>query len=253
MSEPGKPAAAWAAPDDNAERRLPPALTRWHQPVFLLFLLICAANLALVALPAPARTSGRWMEGVFLFFAAATTLLGLSRRLPPQNVLLLAALIGGLSAGLTAVGAVVGVPFGPLVWVVILITGRGVAQLILRPRRRTSYYGFWLIGLAGLLAVIFNWGLEPLAVPGRHTTPWFHFLAGFAVVVALLVYTVPWWINKQSNWQPVDYHPLAVWWAMNLWLVAGNVAHYFWPEVIVSLVLNGVVTAFAVRGARQPK
>src|SRR6185436_17191420 len=118
-------------------------------------------------------------------------LLGLARRLPEQNLFMAAVLSATLSFTLALVGEKTRVTFGPrsytaalgdkifgvpwpmpLLWTVIIINSRGVARLIMRPWRKTTYYGFWVIGLACLLAVLFDASLEPFATRSRHYWLW---------------------------------------------------------------------------------
>ena len=68
-------------------------LDGWHKPAFILCLLCWAGNLVLTALQINYSPVGRWFEGLFVFFATASTLLALGRRLPLQNVLATAVLI----------------------------------------------------------------------------------------------------------------------------------------------------------------
>jgi uncharacterized membrane protein len=155
-----------------------------------------------VELPAEAR----WLEALLPVLAAATSVVALGRRLPFQNVLVAATVIIGLSTAIVAVGALSGVPFGPVVysddfaerlfaavpwpmpllWVALVINGRGVARLIMRPWRKTNFYGYWVIGLACLLAVLFDLGLEPFAVQVKG---WWIWLSGKSV---LSWHTAPW-------------------------------------------------------------
>jgi uncharacterized membrane protein len=257
---------------------------RAHKPAFIMFLVVCAANLVLLWLRIDLPPGWRWVDGLFLALAVTTTLLALGRRLPIQNVLTAAALIAGLSAAIVAVGAVSGVPFGPVrfsespggklfetvpwsvpvMWVVIVINARGVARLIMRPWRKTNYYGFWVIGLTCALAVVLDLGLEPFAVfvkqhwiwqPSKsalswYTAPWVNFLGWFVSTLGILVFATPWLINKQPVKRPMDYHPLVVWLLLNLCLVAGNATHQLWPAVAVGLAGNAVAAVFAIRGAR---
>jgi uncharacterized membrane protein len=58
----------------------------------------------------------------------------------------------------------------PFLWIVVVVNGRGVARLIMRPWRKTNYYGFWVIGLTCVLAVLLDLSLEPFA-SARHYWP----------------------------------------------------------------------------------
>jgi uncharacterized membrane protein len=267
----------------EARARLSPAVEQWHKPVFIGFLIVWVANWVLLLLGVDLPREGRWMEALLPILGALTTLLALGRRLPLQNVVMAAVLIGGLSFAIAAVGARSGVPFGPfvygsgageellgvtwwipLLWVVLLINGRGVARLVMRPWRKTNFYGYWVIGITCVLVVLFDLGFEPFAVQVKghwvwltakpalawHTAPWVNFVGWFITALGILVFTIPWLINKQPVKQPMDYHPLVVWLLLNLFVATGNAREQLWSAVVVALVGNVVATVYAVRGAR---
>ena len=256
---------------------------RTHKPVFIAFLVCYAVAWVTLLLGISYSKEWRWLEGLFWMLAAATSLLGLARRLPAQNLLMAAALIATISLTIAVVAETTRVPFGPrgysdalggkifgvpwsmtLLWLVLVINSRGVARLILRPWRKTTYYGFWVIGLAGLLAVVFDASLEPFATRSRHywfwethrnvlswySAPWVNFLGWFVTALGILAFTTPWLINKQPVKQPTDYHPLVIWLLLNLYFATGNALQQLWFAVAFSLVVNALVTAYAVRGAR---
>src|SRR5436190_22735277 len=190
-----------------------------HKPVFIAFLGCFAAAWTALLLGISSAEAGRWLDGLFWLLAAASSLTGLARRLPEQNVFMAATLIIAISFGIAFVAEKTGVPFGPraytdvlgaripgvpwpvpLMWVPVIVNGRGVARLILRPWRKTTYYGFWVIGLTCLLAVLFDFGLEPFAarvkhywfwethgnIPSWYSAPWVNFLGWFAVALGIL-------------------------------------------------------------------
>lgn len=229
-------------------------------------------------------TKEHWAEELFLVLGCATTLVSLARRLPVQNVLAAAGVITSVAGIIEIVGASTGIPFGPriytdklgerlfnelpwpvlLLWVVVIINSRGVARLILRPWRKTTFYGFWVIGLTCVLAVIFDLDLEPFATQVRrywlwhapktvwnwHSAPWVNFLGWFVTALAALGFTTPWLLYKQPVKQPTDYHPLILWVLLNLFFLTGCAMRQMWPAVTLNLAANGVVILYAVRGAR---
>jgi uncharacterized membrane protein len=267
----------------EARGRLSPTVEQWRKPIRIGFLVVWAVNWVLLLLGVELPREGRWMEALLPIFAVLTTLLALGRRLPLQNVVMAAVLIAGASLAIAAVGAKSGVPFGPfvygsgaseellgvtwwvpLLWVVLLINGRGVARLVMRPWRKTNFYGYWVIGITCVLVVLFDLGFEPFAVQVKghwvwlttkstltwHTAPWVNFVGWFIAALGILVFTIPWLINKQPVKQPMDYHPLVVWLLLNLWVATGNAREQLWSAVLVALVGNVVATVYAVRGAR---
>ena len=284
----GKGAAQFSSPGAVAGAinvpKLSPLIERWHKPVFILFLLSWAVSSVFLCLGLNSPSERRWTEGPLVLSATLTSLLALGRRLPMQNVFMTALLIAFISAGIMSVATLSGIPFGPyryldqvgerifnvlpwslpLIWIVIIINGRGVARLIMRPWRKTNYYGFWVIGLTSALAVILDLGLEPFAVfvkdywiwevpksvPDWYTAPWVNFLGWFVTALAILAFATPWLINKQPIKVPIDYHPLIVWWLINLWPVMGNALHHLWLAVALCLGANVAVSIYAIRGAR---
>jgi len=128
-----------------------PKLCAWLASALALasFALVLATLLTSIRLPG--KTG--WPEAVLVLTATLATLLSLARQLPGQNVLLAAAIIGGIGGILHGVGAATAIPFGPFtctesagprifgvlawplpaLWIIALLNSRGVARLILRP------------------------------------------------------------------------------------------------------------------------
>jgi putative membrane protein len=231
--------------------------------------------------------AARWPDGLLVVLTAATTVTSLSRRLPAQNVILASAIIVFIAGAVQTLGAVSGIPFGPyyytkrigqvlfeplpwgvpLVWLVVILNARGTGRLILRPWRKTRNYGFWLMGLTVLLAVLFDLGLEPFATEVKkfwkwspshaglywYSTPWVNFIGWAATVVMILAFATPSLINKKPEKKPVkhppDYHPLVIWALLNLMFLTGTVSHQLWLAAGVVLAGMSVVTIFAIKGA----
>jgi len=264
--------------------QLPSPWAHWtFKPVFIAFLIWSAVAWVTLLLGVSFSEGWRWLEGLFWFLAAATSLFGLARRLPGQNLIMATTLITAISFTIIVVAEKTRVPFGPrvytdalggrifgvpwpmpLLWLVVVVNSRGVARLILRPWRKTTYYGFWVIGLASLLAVLFDAGLEPFAtrsrhywswqaninVPGWYSAPWVNFLGWFVTALGILAFTTPWLINKQPVKQPTDYHPLVTWLLLSLYFTTGNALQQLWLAVFFSVVVSVLITAYAARGAR---
>src|SRR6266496_4167373 len=70
---------------------------RTHKPVFIAFLVCFAVAWVTLLLGVSFTEEGRWLEGLFWLLAAATSLLGLARRLPAQNLFMAATLITAIS------------------------------------------------------------------------------------------------------------------------------------------------------------
>ncbi|HEY0455813.1 MAG TPA: carotenoid biosynthesis protein [Verrucomicrobiae bacterium] len=261
-----------------------PALKSWQKPFFVAFLVLWIAEESLAALKIDLPSHWRWLDAAFLAVTAFTTLLALGRRLPAQNVFMTAVVVLGLAGGLNLVAGVTGVPYGPIIylpasgeklfdvvpwsvpvlWLIVVVNGRGVARLIMRPWRKTTYYGFWVIGFTSLLAVIFDLGLEPYAVHVKTlwlwhatkfaftwgTAPLVNFLGWFVTCLLILFFSVPWLINKQPVKQAMDYYPLITWLLLNILFLTGNAVRHDWPAVAVSAMANAFIATYAIRGAR---
>lgn len=281
MNPPDKPANASALPQVPS---LSSTARSWHKPMFILFLVAWVVNAAVAGLRIQLPLGLDWIEALLPLTALGTTLLALALRLPLQNVLMAGVSIASLAVGILAIGAATGTPFGPIVfsdalgdrlfgvvpwplpllWVVLVINARGVARLVMRPWRKTNFYGFWVIGIACALVVIFALGFEPFAVyaknywiwqtaagtAGWFRAPWVDFLGWFLTALAITCLSIPWLINKHPVKQPMDYQPLLVWLLINLWPAVGNAAQGLWLPVIVALGGNAVAAAYAIRGAR---
>ncbi len=260
------------------------AAARFHLPVTLALFAFAAVWLALLQRPS-LPPGARWAEALFPILALAATLLALARTLPAQNAFVATAVIILIASAAEIISAKTGVPFGartytddfgprifgllpwsmPFIWAVAVLNSRGVARLILRPWRKTTKYGLWVIALACALTVIFDFNLEPFAganswwiwqmpesVPAWHNAPWVNFPAWAVITLLILAFATPWLINKQprARSSPPDYHPLLLWLLINLLPAAGDAAHQLWLPAAFAVVLAVGVTIFALRGAK---
>ena len=258
-----------------------------HRVLFGLFLLQFALVWSRLWLPRPPFGDAHWPDGLLLVLATATVLASLTRQLPGQNVMLAAIIIAFLAGGVATLGALTAIPFGPfaytseigqqlfhplpwavpMLWLVVLLASRGVARLVLRPWRNTPDYGFRLIGLATLLAVLLDFGLEPFATRVKHfwqwqptklrfdwyTAPCANFLGWAVTALLILAFVTPALINKRPmKPPPPDYPSLIVWLLLNLLFATGAAVHQLWPAVLLTSLAGVIVTAFAVHGAHIP-
>jgi uncharacterized membrane protein len=218
-----------------------------------------------------------------VFLALASTLTSLSGQLPLQNVLLAAFIIGVIAGGIQLLGALTGIPFGPVVytrdagpqlfnsmlwaipfvWIIALLNARGVARLIMRPWRKLRIYGYWVIGLTALLTLFFDLGLEPYATHLKHYwlwrptklsvdwygTPLSNFLGWLVTALLALAFSTPSLMKKKPSKSALNYHPLIVWVALNILFIASSFTQHFWLAGAASAVMCTVVTAAAIRGA----
>ncbi|MGA2866330.1 MAG: carotenoid biosynthesis protein [Verrucomicrobiota bacterium] len=235
-----------------------------------------------VWLPRPFLGEAGWAEGLLLLVATASTLAAQARQLPGQNVALASLIIVSLAALAQGVGARAAMPFGSLVapehlsgqvfqwlpwaavlWLLALLTSRGVARLILRPWRAASTRGFRVIGLTVLLVVLFDLALEPFATrvehcwswhPGNRGLDWYgtpglNFLARAVMALFILVFATPALLDKKPGVAPPDYHPLFVWLLASLLFATGAVARHLWTAAGLDFLSAIAVTILALRGA----
>jgi uncharacterized membrane protein len=226
-----------------------------------------------------------WPEAVLLILAVAGTVASLSQHLPMQNVFASAVIIALVGGGATWLDLKTGIPFGqflpaddigpvllhklpwmsPLIWVVAILNARGTGRLILRPWRKTSTYGFWLIGLTAMLATAFDFALEPFATrakgywiwePTKFPVTWqgaplVNFFGWLVVSLLILAFITPLLINKHpTHRHPPDFHPLGVWLCALLLFGAGAASHGLWLAAAANGILGVVVAVFAIRGSR---
>jgi uncharacterized membrane protein len=255
-----------------------------HWSLLVLFLLNAVWAGAAVLFPAQIPGADGTAEAMLVLSATVLTLVSQSRRLPGQNVLLAAAIIVVISSIAHAAGARTGIPFGlftytgttgpvlfnmlawfvPFLWVIILFNSRGVARLIVRPWRRTRRYGLWIIALTTVLAVVFDFGMEPFAtrvdeywfwLPSKIPVDWFgapisNFVGWLVVTLIILGFATPSLMNKRPSGSPPDYSPLLIWVMLNALFILGAVSKQLWPAAIFAGVACVLVTGLAVHGAR---
>ncbi len=253
--------------------------------MFGLFLLQLTLVWTRLWLPWPLFGNARWPDGLLLVLTTATVLASLTCQLPGQNVMLASIIIAFIAGVAHTIGALTAIPFGPyvytaqigqqlfyplpwsvpLIWIVAMLASRGVARLILRPWRKTQTYGFRLIGLTVLLAVVLDAGLEPFATLVKHYwfwnptklkldwygAPWVNFLGWAVTALLMLAFATPSLINKKPRPQPPpDYSPLAVWLLLNVLFATGVAMRHLWPAAGLIALDSLVIAVFAVRGAR---
>jgi hypothetical protein len=251
-------------------------IVAWIGSVFALF-------------PAPASPEyPAWPDGLLVGWAAVSAVLSLSRHLPAQNIVAVVGVVlivtGGtfgnfaLQSGAGA-SLIYGHQLGPafagrLPWIlfpaslVMILTARGVALLMVRPRLGRGGYGIWLIGVTTLLVVSLAAGVELLAVQVKYYWRWentgepwnwngllWPALALWLITaLAVQVLGLPWLVSKRPGVPEPDWHPLILWFLVNLWIVAGTSTRGWLQPAALTLGATAVTTALAVWGgmARVP-
>ncbi|HUC86497.1 MAG TPA: carotenoid biosynthesis protein [Candidatus Acidoferrales bacterium] len=226
-------------------------------------------------------------DGAMIALAAVASVAALGRRLPLQNVLPAALITAGIGGSAHALSGIpdFSLPFGPIIfnaaagpeifntvpwtvpllWVIAIFNGRGVARLILRPWRKVKNYGLWLIGLTGVLAMAFDLALEPFAWHVKHFWLWrptrlvvtwqgtnlLNFLGWAGVALLIMMLATPLLIRKQPGHASApDVHPLVVWLGALALFAAGSARiGEGWP-VAMDAAIALATTIFAVRGMK---
>jgi uncharacterized membrane protein len=254
---------------------------------FFTALLLAAGALVLMRLWWPVHLPGKsgWPEAVLLLLAVVATIASLARHLPLQNILFAALAIALAAGAVTWLDLKTGIPFGqftvgdntgpklfkavpwalPLIWIVAILSSRGVARLILRPWRKMHTYGFWLIGVTTVLTVLFDLAFDPFASRVKHYWIWeptkfplswqgaplVNFFGWLVVTLLILAFATPMLINKNPVRQhPPDFHPLGVWLGGIFLFGTGLATLGLWSAGALDGIIGVVVAVFAFRGAR---
>ena len=261
-------------------------MARWERRLFnALFLALYA--LVLVRLWWPMNLPGQpgWPDAVLLVLAVVSTVATLARHLPLQNILFAALVIVLTGGAVTWLNLNAGIPFGPLtlgdnmgpklrqtlpwampvIWVVAILNSRGVARLILRPRRKSRAYGYWLAGLTAGLMVLFDLAFDPFASRVKHYWVWgptkfpvvwqgaplVNFAAWAVVTLLILACVTPLLINKHpTHRRPPDFHPFGVWLGGILLFAVAAALNRLWVAAAADAAIGIVTAVFAIRGAR---
>ncbi|MGC3960705.1 MAG: carotenoid biosynthesis protein [Verrucomicrobiota bacterium] len=225
-------------------------------------------------------------EALLVVATAISTLLVQAKQLPGHKVLLTATIVAVLGGGIHAIGRATSMPFGPFsyaeaigpvwfsslawpmpaLWIIVVFNARGVARLGLKPWRKTKTYGFWVIGVATVLAVLFSLALDVFAtkvthfwiwLPTKfaftwHGMPWTNALGWALGTLVLLAFATPFMINKSSRSRrlPPDYHPLLVWVLLLGLFGTGAALERLWSAAALCAVTAILSAGFAIRGAR---
>jgi uncharacterized membrane protein len=258
-----------------------------HAALLISFLAVLSLVWARTSLSIRMFGTASWPDGLLVLLAACSTLASLARQLPAQNVVLAAVVVGLFGSAIHVLGAIAAVPFGPfvynkenvgrflfyplpwsvpLIWVIILLNSRGVARLILSSRRRSTNYGFWVIGVTILLVILFDFSFEPYATQVKeywswkptkipsdwYGAPWVNFLGWAVSAAVILLFVTPALINKSPHPPPPpSYHPLIVWETISLLFLTGMWVHHLRAGSAVTLCQMLVVAALSVLGATK--
>jgi uncharacterized membrane protein len=252
---------------------------------YLLSSFLLAAGFLFALIAVGTKSDSNWPEALLLVLATFSTLAALTRRLPLQNVLLVACIIALIGGGAHTIGVKSGIPFGsfmfgpnagqkifntlpwamPLIWIVAVLNSRGMARLVLRPWRKMRTYGVWLIGLTALFTMLFDYAIEPFAAHIKHYWLWttsgysltphgaplINSVGWFVVTLLMLAFATPVLINKQlSKRSAPDFHPLAVWLGGILLFAIAAALDGLWAATAADAAIGIISTIFAVRGGR---
>lgn len=225
-------------------------------------------------------------EALLVIATAISTLLAQAKQLPGHKVLLSAVIVAVFGGGIHAAGHATSIPFGPFsyaeaigpiwfgwlawpmpaLWIIVVFNARGVARLGLKPWRKTKTYGFWVIGVAAALVILFSLALDVFATKVAHYwfwlptkfaftwygMPWTNPLGWALGTLVMLAFATPFMINKgpKSRRLPPDYHPLFVWVLLLGLFATGAAMEKLWTAVALCAGIAILSAGFAIRGAR---
>ena len=251
-----------------------------------LCLFLALASLALHILGSVVAIGSVWVDSLFALCFAALMLANLSRRLPFQNalgaggaafvvifIILSLASRDKLLAGIVFTNKL-GLRFFGLFPIVLpfLLTGallasREAARVIMRPWRRSSYYGYWIVLLASVLFLGFdfllesfatqiaNWWSYPQALPESGMflpfgVPILVHLVWFIVGLVTLILCSPWLLKRKVWFDPLGWHVSAPYLLLCGWLTMANLVGQQWLSVLIGVVYLILVIGFSAYGIR---
>ena len=139
------------------------------------------------------------MEAAFWALATVLTVAGLWREWHPQYVVTIVAVMFFISAG--AIWVAHGLRFlDPLLATILVVNSRGVMRLALRSMQERPYYGWWVMGLASVIAAPFQWlKMQYLPMPVH---------LGISLFMQLA--TIPWLIKRKPGSSPSRWPAFAL-------------------------------------------
>jgi hypothetical protein len=202
------------------------------------------------------------MSMVLAMVAAIAAVAMTARRLPLQNAVAAAAVIGLVAAAGEAVisataysvsqltgGTAWAHAARPILWIAIMLGSRSVAQLVLQPWRNGLNPGIQTLLLAALLATILASSVE---LPAKSISRVWVWLVCAATAMLSLVAATPWLIDKRrtSDLPPANLWPLGIWIALALTIATSNAIRGQWPSAAVVFGGVAVVAFLSVRSIR---
>lgn len=198
-----------------------------------LLVILLAIQVVLLAFFHPERQISGKLDWLLIATgtALAVTLVGLVRRLPFQNVVLAAFVIGATAtvwqALVLAVGGVVG-PMAarengfswidPILWIVAILNSRGAASFMLQPWRAGANFGLKILATSIVLATTLRITLLPFVArigPGAGGRPpemtWLGLLLETAGACLFLILLTPVVLHKKPIERSPDPYPLITW------------------------------------------
>jgi uncharacterized membrane protein len=250
-----------------------------HHTCLALFLVQFVVVWVRLWAPSPGFWHGHWPEAILLITATAATLSSLARELPAQNVVLAGGLLALTGLGLESFNAAFGVPFGrmrfspaagpllfghvpwcmPFLWVMTLLSARGVARFLLAPIRTNPNCGFYVLGLTLLLVSGFHLSLQSFAVRIAHywewssgplfrgwmETPGVEWLSRAVITLITMALVTPMLIDKKPTRQRPLAFPLVLWLLLLLFFLTAAAVNRLWP-----LFSNGLIQVLVIGTAR---
>ena len=256
-----------------------------HHTCLALFLVQFVVLWVRLWAPSPGFWHGHWLEAILLITATAATLSSLARELPAQNVVLAGGLLALAGLGLESLNAAFGVPFGlirfsptvgplffghvpwcmPFLWVMTLLSARGVARFLLAPVRTNPNYGFYILGLTVLLVSAFELSFQSFALRIGHywdwnsgalfrgwmETPGVEWLGRAVTTLIIMALVTPLLIDKKPTPQRPLAFSLVLWFLLLLFFLTAAAVNRLWPLFSIGLIQVLVITGLASYGFRS--
>ena len=253
--------------------------------LFLLTFVVVWTGLWLPLLP---EIKGQWLDGLLLILALAATLTQLARELPGQNVLQAAIIISASSTLVQILGSWTGFKpecfaiqntidssrwsywAGPMLWIVLMLTSRGTARLILSRWRTHPNYGYRLLGSTVGLMLLMELGLQVFATQVRAYWTWApfggqrgwhsslcHFVGFTLIAFFILLAVTPVLIDKkphppQPQSSGADGRLLALWLMVSVLFLTSLALHQVWFAAGLTGIGAVVVVLLYLRSAQSP-
>ena len=205
---------------------------------FAVFAALCVIRALLLGI-APLGQS--WCDILVCGIGLLATVAILGERLPFQNWGAVMALVGVLGGGLEWVAREEPhIVWMAALWTMGLLNARGTAARLLCRWRKSRNYGFWLIGIAGLLSALLLSAAETARAP-ENKFLWGAFLIRIFAAWAMLAAAAPLLISKRPAPEAVEWQSMGCWLALTTLMACAAAGQQQWGMFWVMIMVAGIV------------